>query len=398
MELQEQLAGLQADLKVHFAKAAEESKAHGTIAEETKNKLDAIQKQVDALDVKIAERHLAAPEARKSLLDCLKESEDVSRILHNKKGHAIFTLKGDQVADIMERKTTVLLSGLGPATAGVVSIERMPAIVAEARRKLTIRDLLSARPTQAGIIYYVKVNSPLAGASPAPEGTQKAENAVTFTTATATVRTIATWIPASRQALDDLPELEGFLRASLPYYVNREEERQLLSGDNTGENLNGLITQATAFNSGLYAGIGGSGFTRIDQIGVAIEQIALIDEVPPSFVALNPRDWWNLRRTKDTLGRYILGDPQSQGDPKIWDLTPLATNGVASGTFLVGGGDPAQSEIRDRMEMQVEISTEHNDFFTKNLVAIRAEKRLALVVSRPQSYITGTFATSPAGQ
>jgi hypothetical protein len=47
------------------------------------------------------------------------------------------------------------------------------------------------------------------------------------------------------------------------------------------------------------------------------------------------------------------------------------------------------------MEMQVDISQEHSDFFIKNLVAIRAEKRLALVVKRPASFITGNFSTSP---
>ena len=394
-ELEKKLLELQNDLKTHFEKAKAQEAEHGTVLASTKTTIDAIQKQVDAIDVKLAERHSASPAGAKSLLDSLKENEDVSRILRDRKGHAIFTLKGDQVAELMERKTTVLVSGLTEATGGVVSIERMPGIVPEARRKLTIRNLLSARPTQAALIYYVKVNTPMTIGSPQVEGNVKAENAVTFSTASATVQTIATWIPASRQALDDVTEMEGFLRASLPYYVNKEEELQLLSGDNTGNNLNGLITQATAFNTGLLSA--SAGYTRIDQIGAAIEQIALIDEVPPSFVAMNPRDWWGMRRSKDTLGRYILGDPQSQGDPKIWDLTPLSTNSVASGTFLVGGGDPAQSEIRDRMEMQVEISTENADYFTRNLVAIRAEKRLTLVVQRPQSYITGTFATSPAG-
>jgi hypothetical protein len=48
------------------------------------------------------------------------------------------------------------------------------------------------------------------------------------------------------------------------------------------------------------------------------------------------------------------------------------------------------------MELQYEVSTEHQDFFVKNLVACRAEKRLALVVKRPASYVTGTFTTSPA--
>jgi HK97 family phage major capsid protein len=65
------------------------------------------------------------------------------------------------------------------------------------------------------------------------------------------------------------------------------------------------------------------------------------------------------------------------------------------GQFLVGSGNPAAAEIRDRMGMQIEVSTEHSDFLVRNLVAIRSEKRLAMVVKRPNSFVSGTFLTSP---
>jgi HK97 family phage major capsid protein len=81
--------------------------------------------------------------------------------------------------------------------------------------------------------------------------------------------------------------------------------------------------------------------------------------------------------------------------PSLFGLDVVPTTSIPSGTFLVGSGSPIASEIRDRMEMQVEISTEHSDYFVKNLIAVRAEKRLVLVTKRPASYITGTFTTSP---
>ena len=78
--------------------------------------------------------------------------------------------------------------------------------------------------------------------------------------------------------------------------------------------------------------------------------------------------------------RYLFGDP---GAPvtSLFGLTPIVTNSIASGTFLVGSGSATAAEIRDRMGMQVEISTQHSDYFVKNLIAIRAEKRCALVPS-----------------
>jgi HK97 family phage major capsid protein len=401
MELKDQLNQLITEQGNFHAKATEELKSLGTVTNETKSGLEKLQQQVDAIDLKMVEQHRNTPAAQKSIKTVMEENDDVKRMFRDRKGHAVLNFTGDQVEDIMGRKTTILSGGTGfaPVTGGVVPIERMAGIQNEVRRRLRVRDLISARPTASPLIYYVKVSQPMSGALPyagvVVEGEVKPENRVQFSSVTTQVQTIASWIPASKQILDDFTELEGFLRSSLPYYVDRAEEAELLSGDGTGVHLNGLMTQATAFNAALLSAA--AGWTRIDQIGAAVEQVDMIDEVPPTFVALNPRDWWSIRRTKDNTGRYILGDPQTVGSPSIWDLTPVATNAIAAGSFLVGTGESAAAEIRDRMEMQVEISTEHADYFTRNLVAIRAEKRVALVVQRPQAFVTGTFSTSPAG-
>lgn len=389
--LEKQLETLQTDLTTHFAKAAEESKARGTMAEETKTKIDALQKQLDAVDVKLAEKH-AAGVPDKTIAEELKENEDVARLIKNGKGQAMHTFKGKNAAVLMERKT---ITGLSVETPGVLEADRDTGIVREAQRKLRVRDVLTSRPTTLPLVYWVKVNSPLVSASPMMqhEGLVKHENAVTFTTANSTIRTLATFIKASRQALDDFGELEGFLRSDLPYYVNRQEETQLLSGDNAGDNLNGLITQASAFNTALLAA--SLGWTRIDMVGAAIQQIGIADEIDPGFIILNRSDWWAIRRTKDSFGRYILGDPQTKGNPTLWDLSVVPTNSIASGTWLVGSGESAAAEIRDRMEMEVLISTEDSDNFQRNLITVRAEKRMCLAVKRPASYITGTFTTSP---
>jgi len=395
MELEKQLEALQLDLKNHFAAAAEQEKTRGSITADLKTQLDALQKQYDALDSKLAEKHAAAvPE--KTILEELKENEDICRLVKNGKGQALITFKGKNAERLLERKT--LSEGvIGTITPGVIDADRDSGIVREAQRVLRVRDALSSRPTTAPLVYWVKVNAPLVSASPMMqhELLVKHENAITFTTANSTVRTLATFIKASKQVLDDFGELEGLLRSDLPYYVNRQEETQLLSGDDAGDNLNGLITQATAFDTSLLSA--SVGWTRIDQIGAAIQQIGEADELDPTFVILNKRDWWKIRRTKDSFGRYILGDPQSTGNPKLWDLTTIPTNSIAAGTFLVGSGNPAASEIRDRMEMQVLISSEDSDNFQRNLITVRAEKRMVLAVKRPASYITGTFSTSPTG-
>jgi hypothetical protein len=100
-------------------------------------------------------------------------------------------------------------------------------------------------------------------------------------------------------------------------------------------------------------------------VGRAVEQIMSVAEIQPTFVALHPNDWWDMRLTKDNVGRCILGDPQQRGagaQSNPFDLVPVPTTSMQQGTFLVGSGDQVASEIRDRMEIQVEVSTEHSDY------------------------------------
>ena len=391
--LETQLSELKEQLTGHFDNAAKEQKALGTVLEKTQSKITALQVQADAIDVKLAERK-AADVPQPGVLEVLQANDSVNRLMKDRSGRAVITLEGKHVRELMGRKTTITSSAVGVAATGILQIDRIPGITLEARQTLTVRDLLSARPTTMQVVDFVKVNTPMAIASPQVEGSAKAENAVTFSSVSEKVRTIATWIPASKQILDDFTELMGFINSTLPFYVNLAEELQLLSGDNTGENLHGLITQAAAFSTGLLSS--SKGWNKIDIVGRAVQQITAAKELDPTFVILHPNDWWEMRLTKDGFGRYILGDPQTNVRPSLFGLDVVYTTSIANGTFLVGSGNPIASEIRDRMEMQVEISTEHQDFFTKNLVAVRGEKRVVLVVKRPNSYITGSFTTSPA--
>jgi HK97 family phage major capsid protein len=110
---------------------------------------------------------------------------------------------------------------------------------------------------------------------------------------------------------------------------------------------------------------------------------------------MHPNDWYDIRLLRDSQGRYVLGNPGELIAPVLFGLQVLSTVNISAGTFLVGSSSPTATEIRDRMTLMIEVSTEHQDFFVKNLVAIRAEKRLALITRRPASFVTGTFTTSP---
>jgi HK97 family phage major capsid protein len=398
MESKEILEAIQGEFAGFMAKANEEIKTLGGASLETKTALDEIQKRMDSLDLKL-EQESTSKHQHKTLDEVLdgiaKENDSLARFVRDKSGTARFSIEGKDLDDLLSFKTTVTTSAIGFPTSGVMPEER-GRYVGEARRPLRVRDVIPARPTVFQQLYWPKIDHAMTKASPVTEASAKPENLMTFTVATETVQNIATWIPASRQALEDWSELRGLLTGSLAYQVNKEEDLQFLSGSGTAPALNGLITQATSYDTTLLTA--SDGYEYPDHLAAAAQQVDEADEVPSTFAIIHPGDWWKIRRLKDDNGNYLFGGPHGVADAmRMWDqLRIVPTTAITKGVFLVGSGAPTAAEIRDRMSLEIEISTEHASYFTSNLIAIRAEKRSAICCYRPAAFITGSFTQSPA--
>jgi len=197
------------------------------------------------------------------------------------------------------------------------------------------------------------------------------------------VITLAHWIPASEQVLEDAPMLAGMIDGRLRYGLDLEEEDELLNGDGTAGTLNGLVNQATAFTGGK------TNQTALDTLLKAFLQISL-SYYEASGVVLHPTDWTNILILKDTQGRYLFGDPHGQTSPQVWSKPVVATAAQTQGQFIAGAFNMA-AEIFDREDAMVRISDQHADFFIRNMVAVLAEKRLALALYRSAAIVKGSL-------
>jgi len=220
-------------------------------------------------------------------------------------------------------------------------------------------------------------------AAPVAETTAKPYSDLTFDMTSAPVRTIAHLFKASRQILDDAPALRSYIDGRARYGLRFAEENQLLNGSGTGQNIHGLVPQATAFSPAFTA----EAETGIDRLRLAVLQVVLA-EYPATAFVLNPIDWAKIELTKDAGGNYIIGNPQGALTPTLWNLPVVSTQAMAAGDFLTGAFSFA-SQIFDRMEIEVLLSSENVDDFEKNMFTIRAEERLAFAVYRPESFVTG---------
>ena len=223
------------------------------------------------------------------------------------------------------------------------------------------------------------------------EGAVKGESALGFTLSYAPVQTLAHWIPASKQVLDDAQALQGYINQRLGYFLKLEEENEILNGSGVGVELSGLITNATPYDT-TYTNVATD--TYLDVLGHALDQVFDLSNFEATALVLNNRDWGVLRQIKTTgtasSGQYIFSDPHSATTPQLWGVPVVVTKSIARGQFLAGNFEMAAA-LWDRNSATIEISREHADFFTRNLVAILTEERLALTVFRSDALVFGGF-------
>lgn len=289
----------------------------------------------------------------------------------------------------MEVKTAIVNATQNndqPLVAGM----RVPGIMYEPNRSLTVRDLLPVGRTSSNLVEYTRelVFTNNAGpqyASPARENVAKPESGITFELKEAPVITLAHWIPVSKQVLADAPQLMSYINTRLMYGLKLKEEDQILNGAGTGGGLSGILKAGnfTAYNRAV------SGDTKLDTLRRALTQVGL-SEYPADAIVMNPEDWEEIELTKTTEGAYVWANPALQAGPQIWGRRVVPTQSIAAGTFLTGSFSMG-AQVWDREQAAVQVSYEHADNFTKNMATILAEERLALTVYRPKAFVSGSF-------
>jgi HK97 family phage major capsid protein len=377
------------DLKVLVEKANEEAKAAGTVSAETKGALEkmvegnaAIHARLLELEQKASRR---ADEGRPGLSagQMFTEEDSFKKLAADRRGVARMSLKS-LTLNAAVTDVTSLTTGTGGAGAGIPP-DRLPGIIMPALRRMTVRQLLMPGRTGSALIQFVQETGFQNEAAPVAEAAAKPQSDLSLELVDTTVKTLAHYIKASNQVIADVPQLQSYIDGRLRYGLMFVEETQLLAGDGTGQNLLGLIPQATAFNVALLQ----VDDQQWDYIRRAMLQVR-IAEYAATGIVLNPIDWASIETLKDANGRYIFGNPGAATAPQMWGLPVVDTNAMPAGHFMVGAFAMA-AQVFDREDANVQVSTEDQDNFIKNMVTIRAEERLAMAVYRPQSFIYGAF-------
>ena len=288
----------------------------------------------------------------------------------------------------VEVKATLLEGQLGsPGTGGaLVQSDVRPGIAPTLFQPLSIADLIPSAPTSSNKVRVIVESVATNAAAVVPEGGTKPESTLEFSETDEPVRKVATFLPVSDELISDAPGIQSYLNSRLALFVRMQEEAQLLQGAG-GSNLEGLYARVPAEN--LYVSSDADAPNSADHIYEAIT-VSRRSYLEPDTIVVHPDDWADLRLLKATTEEYIGGSPFGNGLPQpgesLWGKRVVVTTAANVGSALVGAlGTGAQ--LFRRGGLTVEASNSHSDWFKTDLIALRAETRLALHVARPESLV-----------
>ena len=317
----------------------------------------------------------ANPEQLKSPGQLFVESDPYKKMIENK----------SQTSQPIHLKS-LYTKALDSTRHGVLtSAQRVPDIISPPNEQLTMRDLLNVAKTGSNAIEFIEETGFTNNAAMQVEGALKAESDITFDIRTQSVKTLAHWIPATRQIIADAPQLQNYVDNRLLYGLELVEQQQILFGTGTGEDLQGIMTHTGIQTSGGLAG----GDTMVDHIRRSIT-LSTLAGYPSTGIILHPTDWQDIELLKGGDGHYIWVSVVNGGEQRLWRVPVVVSTAMTEGTFLTGAfGLGAQ--LWDREEANIRVSESHADYFARNMIAILAEERLCQTIYRPESFVTGTF-------
>lgn len=366
----EAITGVEAKLSEFSQKAEAEAKLNGKASQDT---LAA----VEGLGVKqreLADR-LMALEQKGSAGDDTPAVETMGQQFTKSDAYKSFANGSSQKARV-EVKNTVT----GSST--TVAPDRRPGVVPGAAQMLTLESLFNSLPTTSNAVEFTRENVFTNNAAEAAEGASKAESSLTFTLVNQPVSTVAHWIKISRQLASDNAALAAYINTRMIYGVNRRVEGQLAVGDGSAPNISGIFKSGNYTAHGYLSGAIGSVLPKCVLIRKVIADLKAAGYMADA-VLLNPVDWAAIEiELLTTVAGQTLLSYNNAGEPRLFGVPVVESVGVAADTFAVGAFGQAGT-IYNREGVTVDLSESDGDNFTKNLVTIRAERRLALAIEVP---------------
>jgi len=320
--------------------------------------------------------------------DSRPEEKTMGQLFLESKAYKQFQDNGvlNQKAELDIDLKTVFRTGAGWATEAV----RMPRVELDPQRPIMVVDRIPQLRTGLDTIRYMEETTFTNNATELAEQTATTaadaigEAALVLTERTQPVEWLPVFIPVTMQQLEDVEGIEDYVNARLTYMIQARLDSQILSGDGSTPNLLGTVNV-----SGINTQAKGTDPTP-DAIFKGMRAVRAVGFAEPSAVFVHPNDWEGVRLLRTADGHYIFGSPDAPDNGRIWGIGVTQTTAATENTILLGDYRN-YSALYTKRGMTLAASDSHSFYFTRGLLAIRADMRISMVHFRPEAFseITG---------
>lgn len=387
------------DLAKAFDDRAEELAPTADKFKSARERLDYYHTKAKGQPVPWGQYHELSPAPReraKSMGQTFVESDEYTGSIKERAERNSRIGESDRVS--VKAATDVIGSGAGPGGALVIP-DYLPGVLPLPQRPLTVRELFSQDTTDSDSISYAaqtgfdNAAAAVAQATSTPDSGAKPQSSIAWTRRTSAIETIATWMAATRRQLADAGQTRALIDNQLRLMLALEEEDQLINGNGTSPNLRGLLNVSGVQTLDLSASTDER--ANLDGLRTARRLVATgIARAMADGVILNPVDSEEFDLMVDGEGRYRAGDPFGTGSPEpapIWKMRRVESEAITAGTAIVGAFRVGAT-VFEREGIVILTSDSHEDYFTRNLVAVLAEERLGFAVYFPAAFVEVTLA------
>ena len=389
-ELKGQIDGISKSIDAKIEKSNSDvvnnvvEKANEIVKSEVSGMATKLNERLDAMEV--ASKKQFNSQKKVTFKSALKEALDNGAVEGIAKGNsrsASFELKADMTV-------------AADFTGEVIPADRVPGYKFDPTRPVHVRQLLATGSTQSDVVRYVKESGYSNGAAATAEGTTLTQSDFDMTAADANVRKIGTYFRISEEMLADTPQLTSYLSARAPEKLLEVEDAQILSGDGTGANLSGIITDAADFDvsasGAFYQSVESA--NEFDVIVAALNQLSLLN-YSADCIMLNPTDFNKILLLKDSTNKYLKDQVYNGLQPSFSGVKVIQNTAIAAGSFLIGNFGIG-TQLWVRQGVNVEFFREDGTNVRDGFVTVRVSERVALTNYLPNAFVNGTFSTAIA--
>lgn len=309
-------------------------------------------------------------------------------IVETKEFQAAFKKSGDWAnrgfhaeieGDIVDRIVSPMNATFKRTAGWPPEVIRSGRVVLSEQPEVQLLDLLPQIRVRGGGYKWMQESTFTNAVAGVNEEASLPESALALAEKSTSIERVGTYIPVTDEQLQDETGARDYLQMRIPFMVRRKLSDQVLNGNGTAPNLDGLINV-----SGINTQAKTAQLSILDVFLKARTKVRKSAYLRPDSVLIGPDNYEAMLLKTDSDGRYLFGGPTAARPPAIWGIGIVESDDIAANTAFMGAFRTQCAMLIGR-NLSVDVGMVNDDFI-RNKQTFRAYLRTNVVMFRPKAF------------